>query len=359
MRPPFISQAGATTSRRGSFWVGIDPVPGPLGTVMRGPMYVEWEAPAPGRQAPGPPWVLVHGGGGQGTDYTTTPDGRPGWSRLLVAQGHTVYVVDRPGHGRSPHHPDVLGPMAPQLGYEFLRPIFVPPPEGPDSNPAAHLHTEWPGGREPGDWLLDHWLCNGGPMLADPAAMHAIERVRLAELLELVGPAVLVTHSAGGPGTFAAADAAPDQVAALVAIEVLGPPFLNRPELGLDLAYGVACTPLAYDPPVGDPSELLTSTADRPEWGPVPVTLQREPARRLAHLSRFPIAVVTAEASMFLAFDRHLVAFLEQAGCDVELVRLGDHGVHGNGHGMMLERNHAQALEPITDWVARRVVAGS
>jgi pimeloyl-ACP methyl ester carboxylesterase len=115
-----------TTSRRGAFWVGIEPVAGPLGTVMRGPMFVEWEAPP--EPGPGPPWVLVHGGGGQSTDYTTTPDGRPGWSRLLVAQGHTVFVVDRPGHGRSPHHPDVLGPMGPQLGYEFVRPIFVPPP---------------------------------------------------------------------------------------------------------------------------------------------------------------------------------------------------------------------------------------
>ena len=95
------------------------------------------------RTQPSPPWILVHGGGGQAIDYTTTPDGRLGWSRLLVEQGHTVYVVDRPGHGRSPHHPDILGAMGPQLGYEFLRPIFVPPPDGPDSNPTAHLHTQW------------------------------------------------------------------------------------------------------------------------------------------------------------------------------------------------------------------------
>ena len=51
---------------------------------------------------------------------------------------------------------------------------------------------------------------------------------------------------------------------------------------------------------------------------------------------------------MFAMFDRHLVAFLRQAGCDAELVRLADHGVHGNGHGMMLERNNEQALAVIT-----------
>jgi pimeloyl-ACP methyl ester carboxylesterase len=291
-------------TERGSFWVGVsDRVEGPLGTVLRGPMYVEWEAPAGSSGASGPPWVLVHGGGGQGTDYLTTPDGRLGWSRLLVAQGYRTYVVDRPGHGRSPHHPDVLGPMGPAMGAQALRPIFVPPVDGPDSNPWASLHTQWPGGREPGDPIYDQWLAPSGPMLADSSAMHAIERDRLAELLDWVGPAVVVTHSAGGPGTFLAADARPDQVAALIAIEVV----------------------------------------------------PQDPPPQLPNLTRFPIAVVTGEASMFRRFDSDLVAFLEQAGCDVELIQLADHGVHGNSHGMMLERNNAEVLAVLTRWVAERV----
>ena len=51
---------------------------------------------------------------------------------------------------------------------------------------------------------------------------------------------------------------------------------------------------------------------------------------------------------MFALFDRDLVAFLEQAGCDVELVRLADHGVHGNSHGIMIERNNVEALAVLT-----------
>jgi len=328
-----VPSGPVTTSRRGSFWVGVsDRVAGPLGTVLRGPMYVEWEAPSD--PVPGPPWVLVHGGGGQGTDYLITPDGRLGWSRLLVEQGHTVYVVDRPGHGRSPFHPDVLGPMGPQMGAEALRSIFVPPEEGPDSNPWAALHTQWIGGREPGEAIYDQWLAASGPLLASWADMHALEQVRLAELLDQVGPAVLVTHSAAGPGTFLAADARPEQVAALLAIEVLGPPFAKRPEMGLDLAWGLASAPLTFEPPVADPSEL-----------------QDRSARRLPNLSRFPIAVVTAEASMFRAFDTDLVDFLTKAGCDTELVRLADHGVRGNGHGIMIERNNVATLGVLTRWV--------
>lgn len=348
-----MARAPVTTSRRGSFWVGTEPVRTDAGTFARGPMYVEWEAPAEDSGAV--PWVLVHGGGGQGTDYLTTPDGRLGWSRLLVAHGKTVFVPDRPGHGRSPHHPDILGAMAPAMSAETLRPIFVPPPDGPDSNPVSHLHTRWPGGREPGEAIYDQWLAPAGPMLADWAAMHALERDRIGELLERIGPAVLVTHSAGGPGAFLAADARPERVAALIAIETVGPPFLKVPARGIDLAWGLAAAPLTFEPPAASPSELALVTEQRDDLGPVPLTLQEEPARTLPNLGRFPIAVVTAESSRFTLFDRHLVAFLEQAGCDVELVRLADRGVHGHGHGMMLELGNEEALGVLEKWVAERL----
>ena len=153
-------------------------------------------------------------------------------------------------------------------------------------------------------------------------------------------------------------------VMASVAIwEIIGAAvFVPDVSRWLTLANGVviatlACVPIAYDPPVTDPSELDTVVEERAELGPVPITLQREPARRLANLSRFPIAVVTAESSMFLGFDRHLVEFLAQGGCDVELVRLGDHGVHGNGHMIMSERNNAETLRVLTDWAARKLGA--
>jgi hypothetical protein len=151
------------------------------------------------------------------------------------------------------------------------------------------------------------------------------------------------------------ADARPDLVKALVAIETMGPPFLENPAMNLSLDWGLTAAPLTFDPPAADPSELGRETHEV-EGGP-PMTLQAEPARRLPNLSRFPIAVVTAEASPFIHFDGHTVAFLEQAGCDVDRVRLADHGVHGNGHGMMLEKNNREALQVILDWLDERVPA--
>src|SRR5690348_13563292 len=77
------------------FFVGVERAVIARGTVVNGAqMYVEYQIPARVQH----PYavVLVHGGGGQGTDWMSTPDGRRGWATLLLEQGYKVYIVDRP-----------------------------------------------------------------------------------------------------------------------------------------------------------------------------------------------------------------------------------------------------------------------
>src|SRR3954469_22168969 len=329
-------QGGAVfNGRRGHFWVGTERVSGPAGTAPYGRMYVEWLAPV---EVTKPyPVVLVHGGGGQGTDYLGTPDGRTGWATQLVEDGYAVYVVDRPGHGRSPLDPAVLGEIGPSFPYEALPAIFVSP-QG--THPTAHLHSQWPGSRDPdSDEALDQFMSATGPMLRDFPAAQALEGGRAAELLDRTGPAIVVANSAGGPCAFLAADARPGLVAALLALDPIGPPFAALPPLGVTLSWGLTAAPMTFDPPVSDPAELGGAS------------------RALPNLQGFPIAVVTGEASRFVHFDEQIVEFLRDPGCDVERVRLADQGVHGNGHGMMLERNNREALGVLLGWLEARGLA--
>jgi len=49
MQPPvqqMLASSEATTSPRSCFWVGMEAVKGPLGMVIRGPLFVEPQAPA-------------------------------------------------------------------------------------------------------------------------------------------------------------------------------------------------------------------------------------------------------------------------------------------------------------------------
>ncbi len=344
-KPP--AEPAPVTSRRGHFWVGAEPEPG--SAVARGPMFVYWEAPV---EVTKPyPIVLVHGGGGQGLDYLGTPDGRAGWSTLLVEQGWVVYVVDRPGHGRSAYIPDALGPMGPPLPIEVLTGIFVPPTEGPGAMPFANLHTQWPGDRnDPNDPALLQFLASGGPFAADAADRQALEQTRLAQLLDKIGPAFVVSNSLGGPAGFLVADARPDLVVGLVQVEPIGPAFNTM--FGPDtLQWGVAAVPMTFDPPAGSPGELSLDHHEPPAPGAPATVLQNEPARKLSNLAQVPIAVVSGEASVFRFTDGPLVEFLQQAGCDAVHIELADQGVHGNSHGSMFELNNADVLAVVTKWM--------
>src|SRR5882762_7248752 len=117
------------------FFVGVERVELARGSFVNGKqMYVESFIPAQVRHPY--PIVLVHGGGGQGLDWMGTPDGRAGWSTYLLQEGYKVYVVDRPGHGRSPFHPDLDGPFPAQFPttLEGMSGLFTPPNAG---RPAA------------------------------------------------------------------------------------------------------------------------------------------------------------------------------------------------------------------------------
>ncbi len=341
-------QSAPVTSRRGHFWVGADP--DPATGAARGPMYVYWEAAV---EVLHPyPIVLIHGGGGQGLDYLTTPDGRPGWATLLVEQGWVVYVVDRPGHGRSPYDPAVLGPIAPALPVEVLTMIFRPPTEGPAALPFASLHTQWPGDRnDPADPAWHQFLASGGPMAADAFDRQSLEQRRLVELFERTGPAFVLCNSLGGPSGFLVADARPDLVKGLVALEPIGPPFSQM--FGPDtLQWGVAAVPVSFDPPASSPTEIALVEDPPVAPGAPSRVMQTEPARRLANLATVPIAVVSGEASVFRLTDAYLAEFLGQAGCDAVHIDLVEHGVRGNSHGSMFEHNNAEVLAVITTWIA-------
>jgi hypothetical protein len=45
--------------------------------------------------------------------------------------------------------------------------------------------------------------------------------------------------------------------------------------------------------------------------------------------------------------DRAARDYLVELGAQVELIRLADHGIRGNGHGMIFERNHLEVLDVV------------
>lgn len=128
---------------------------------------------------------------------------------------------------------------------------------------------------------------------ADPSRLELQVRDAGAELVDRVGPIVL-TRSRGAPLGWQIADARPDLVMGILAVEPNGPPVYDVVR-GLDgfgvgvmsRPWGLTLAPLTYSPPVGSAHELTfvyQTEATSPDLAPY--WLQAEPAKRLPNLAR-------------------------------------------------------------------------
>ena len=295
-----------------------------------------------------PPVVLVHGGAQTGVHWEVTPDGRPGLAPLLAALGRPVYVVDLPGIGRSRYHPDHQGPLA-HYSAEMTEFAFTAPPAG--AWPTAQLHNQWPGTGHRGDPVFDVFFASQVGRLLDETLTEQFAGAALAALLDRLGPCHVITHSQSGPYGWQLADARPQLVRSLIALEPKGPPwfeplgpFDGRPPR----PYGLTATKLTFDPPL-EPDQALPFTQ-----GPDGQIQQETPARALANIRQVPVVLVTAEASYHQEYDHLTAAFLQAAEVEVEHLRLASENVHGNGHLLALELNNGEIAELLNTRMLKR-----
>jgi pimeloyl-ACP methyl ester carboxylesterase len=329
---------------QGCFWVGVQRKTMPYGTIAQGQMYVQYMIPAEGRYQY--PIVMVHGGGGQGT-HMMGIGGRPGWVHYFVQAGYSVYWLDRPSYGRSPYHPDALGPShLPN----------VPPYEGLVQTPVVFNTAQWPGPGGMNDPIIDQFMaCESGNVM-DEAFHSDLVWHGGVELVDRIGPCILLTHAFGGFFGWGVADRRPNLVKGIFCMEINGNPFAQQ------LRWGLTASPIAYDPPVTDPAQFRLVDRAAPSDSPRPVVspfkLQAEPAHKWKNLQGIPIGWLTTEFGGGGSPVAN-VEFLKQAGCSAEMVRLRDYGIVGNGNLMLLEKNNHEVFGVVRDWLDRKVAPPS
>jgi pimeloyl-ACP methyl ester carboxylesterase len=234
---------------------------------------------------------------------------------VFVALGHPVYVVDRPGHGRS-RGGFGAEPVDESLAAQRAAALFAGEPAD------APAHTQWPWPDDPAADEVRAIVASSVALPADPQAAQRREADLLIALLERTGPAVVVAHSLGACAVWVAAAERPELMSAVVALEPAGPPFASLPGGG-SLTWGVSAVELPFSPTPAGGEELREQVEHS----------------TLSALRRVPVRVVTAPASPLRAGAVAVADFLRTMGAPVQTIALTEHGIEGNGHGMMIEAN--------------------
>lgn len=288
--------------------------PAPPGDIVLNQMYVAFRIPI---QRNGPPIVMVHGSNHTGMTYETTPDGREGWATWFVRQGHSVYVVDQPGRGRSGFNPTPVnavrdGGADPKgLPTLFLGPIdrawanFRFGPKYPTPFPNLQFPLE----------AIDQYLSQLVPNTETTLKSGGMNSVNaLAALLDKIGPAIIIVHSQSGDYGIALVRERPKLVRALISIE--GGCDTLKPDDAAKYFRNVPFMSIFGDNSVG-------------AWG-VNGDQRRNHCSDAAKL----VSAAGGKGMFFL---------------------LPEHGIMGNSHMMMMDRNNLEVAGVLRKWIAENV----
>src|SRR5262249_13969673 len=216
------------------------------------------EMRVPQKQTHPYPIIMVHGGTRSGTTFTGTPDGRESWAQYFARRGYAVYVVDQPGRGRSGYVAEVYGPPRLADGESGQRRYLQQ--EKYKLWPQADLHTQWPGSGEPDDPATLQMVGSYLPEIGDFTKQQLLNRNALVALLEKIGPSILLVHSQAGAFGWPVADARPELVKAILAIEPNGPPFYSVEFVGAPTWFKQGAAGVDYGIPSGSRTHAPAAT---------------------------------------------------------------------------------------------------
>jgi pimeloyl-ACP methyl ester carboxylesterase len=249
------------------------------------------------------PLLMWHGGGLTGATYETTPDGREGWLNTFIRKGWDTYISDAVERGRSgfastdvwPGEPIFLTQADP---FERFR---IGAGEGSwNADPAKRKVL--PGSQFPVEayesymkQIVPRWLATDAAVIAGYIA-----------LVDKVCPCVLLLHSQSGSFGMKVAEARPDKVKAIVAVEPASAGNLDKAAALKDIPVLMV---------FGDYVD------SNPRW------------------------------SAFRKIDLDYAAAVRTAGGTVDVINLPEIGIKGNSHMIMMDKNSAEVADIIQKWL--------
>ena len=333
-QPDTDMDAAIVLETQGSFAFGGTVTTGDNGDTFHGDHgYVQYQIPRNARQLP---LVMWHGGGQFSKTYETTPDGRDGYQNIFLRKGFTTYIIDQPGRGRAGRStvgttiPDAV-PGDANLFTIFRLGIWTPP-----DPPMFFPGVQFPQDAE----SLDQYFRQVTPDTGgDAAGVTGVDRGAavssdaVAAVLDRIGPAILITHSASGaPGWLTALKS--DNVKAIISYEptvFLVPEGVPPPPPGF--APAVSVSPAGF--------QRLTEIPIQIVFGD---NIATEP-QGIFGIDLWVRAVPAADA---------FVEMLNVRGGDAQVLHLPEVGLRGNTHFPFSDLNNLEVAELLSQYLSEQ-----
>ena len=295
-------------------------------------MYVQYQIPVNPRPLP---IVLLHGGGGTGRVWESTPDGREGYQTLFLRRGYAVYIVDAPRGGRS-GFPSFNGNFGQLDEQQQLVPAQTARPGREHGWSRWRLGPAYPEVHDPQAFpmdAVDSFFQHLRPLVSDdPEVICAA----LLALFEKIGPAILVTHSNSGLWGWLAG-ARSSHIKAIVSYEpgVVFPTDEMPAPLPLYQGVDPAGTPVSREE-----FEHLASKPVQVVFGD--------------HIPTEPVPDLPADKRRVQVIAARMFAdALNARGGRASVQLLPEVGLRGNSHFMFSDLNNVRVADELSAFLAR------
>lgn len=284
---------------------------------------------------------------------------------MFLDKGYLVYIIDQTSVGRATQE-DLTGYVMRIGSTSNITEVGFTNPQAKDAFPQSQLHTQWPGTGIRGDAVFDAFESGFMPLTSNSTRQEISMRASGCELLNLIGPSFLVSHSIGAVHPILLSDECPSLVAGNVNLEPGNIPFESyvgntTSSVGRTAArpFGLTVTNLNYDPPISNYTDLITETVgeDTPS---LRSCIQQSNStsnytiHTLPNLAKVPYVLFTGEGSPHATYDHCVVNYLQQVGVNPDWIKLADVGVSGNGHFGYVELNNGAYFKVVEKWISKR-----